>query len=696
MEDLEPYCCVFPQCIEQSVMYSDRKAWTTHMQTTHTTHWTCTSKAHKPCSFDTAEAYDDHMYTTHSEAFSEAQLPLLRKRSRVPTIVTFRECPLCGYIPSEDEMQILPQSRDTDGKPQDMGKAASDWIIKHLADHLEALAIKALPWQDAEEVKSESAESKHADDGTIESQEDSLSVDKLDSSSQGEMYQLTHKDGSVVFDDDDNEYDPTYNGCYDEEWGPFVPHPDYYGHDRDPVLQTLLRKLYIDTSSGTKHMTGPKLPAYLVPVERDSNFFAREHALSAIKDALCPDPENDVAAMAPKPFSFPRCYAIYGPGGMGKTQIAAHFAAVHRAKFDAVLWVHAENVSKIEQYFKDIAIELGLVARTSPDATDLAYTRDALKRWLVNPVKNQDGKEPAKVERASWLLVFDGVEDGEVLNNFWPYDGPGSILITSRNPYSWAASFEIKPFSVEEATEYLLHIIGKQVSVEEKSAAVTIARRLGGLPLALAQMGGIIAHTNISFSEFLQSYEERGGRQELLQWTFDVVRPQTSRYEYNVASVWAFDSLGKGSSLLNVLSMLDPDGIPERLFQESKLDADFSELVEIKSHYKTARNELLARSLVTGNKGNKTLFVHRLVQDVCRTRMGSNTFRKVFLLAVGLISGKWPFEKFTWRHGVARWTDCEELIPHVQRLKDIFREIAQSVDSIEDYALARLLVDAGW
>jgi hypothetical protein len=56
----------------------------------------------------------------------------------------------------------------------------------------------------------------------------------------------------------------------------------------------------------------------------------------------------------------------------------------------------------------------------------------------------------------------------------------------------------------------------------------------------------------------------------------------------------------------------------------------------------------------------------------------------------------WKFQKLTWRHGVARWADCEELFPHVQKLKAIFPSITPSPDAFEDFEFARLLIDSAW
>ncbi|KAI9656216.1 MAG: hypothetical protein M1821_004879 [Bathelium mastoideum] len=620
------------------------------------------------------------------------------------------ECPYCCIIlpvsnakaskwsPSEEELRRDIHRRDSVQFPRhDMDKIASDHIIKHLSIHLESLAVTALPWLDTvEDVQSERAQSEISDEDIEQDDGDSLASHGKRSISSLLSEEFTTE---LTWPDEDDTGDVASNdGSYEEEWG-FVPLPDYFGHNRDPVLQTLLRRHYLDTPfpGSLPQQPGPTLPLYYVPRDQDKNFFARKHTIQAIEQSLCSVHTEEMPA-ATKPVSFPRCFAVYGPGGMGKTQIAQQLVTTHRSQFDAIMWVNAENSSKILQDFNGIAIQLGLVSKDSIDATDQSFTRDIVKRWLVRPLKRQDKSSKSRREMASWLLVFDGVEDGEILNEFWPYDGPGSILVTTRTPYSWTTCLELKPFSIEEATEYLKRITGRRdMSEEEEAAAVKIARRLGGLPLALAQMGAIVCQRSVSFREFLRSYEGRDGQQEFLQWNIDKVRPQLSNYEHNVASVWAFDSLGRGAKLLlSILSRLDSDKIPEHLFEDSVATGDPLDLRELKQDYKTARNELLTRSLITRNKRDRALFIHRLVQDVITVRMGSSELRTTFFNAVRLVSGKWPFEKFRWRHSVKRWSLCEELLPHVESLKETYPEITPSIDSFEDYEFAELLIDAGW
>jgi hypothetical protein len=688
LEDLEPYTCVFEGCTDDFKLFQGKTTWVAHLQA-HSTCWRCTSKAHPAVSFASEDQFFTHMRSDHSRSFTESQLPVLAKRSKVPTSMTFQQCPLCSYVPSDNEIKTVPGATQAQ-----KDRSVSDRIIKHLAAHLEALAVKALPWQDeAEDRSEEGSETRRAEDVTAQSEGGSQILPFSDSAS---LHFPESSDGDPSLQDmptTNEEVTPPLDSAYEEDWG-FIKRPPYFGHDRDETLQPLLQRLFL-TDVASNEFSGPTLPAYLVPVSRDKNFYGREYALNAMQQTLCVGADDDFKVN--KPLSWPRCYAVYGPGGMGKTQIAAHFVSEHRKEFDAVLWVHAEDSGKIAQDYKDLAIGLGLVAADSRDAMDLDYTKDVLKRWLVDPQKDRSRESEKTPEKASWLLVFDGVEDGEVLNGFWPYNGPGSVLITSRNPYSWSASLELKPFNISEATSYLFHVTGREpVDGDEIQAAMTIANRLGGLPLALSQMGSIAASKDISFAKFLNSFEEHEGSQAFYDWRFpDKVR-YTSNYESNVASVWAFDRLEKGAALINVISFLDSDAIPESIFT-SPLQEHDSEVVRlVKADYFTARTELLARSLLTGNKGQRKLFVHRLVQDVARARLRQSDMRKYFLACVELINSKWTFQELTWRHGVARWGDCEELFPHVQRLKNMFPSITPSPDSFEDYELARLLIDSGW
>ena len=584
---------------------------------------------------------------------------------------------------------------DKDAK-RSKDKLISDLVIRHVASHLESLSVFALPYHDIDERPSRiDSESNKAEEVSTQSEDGSRADPQAVTSSQW-VEEEQDQGSPITSPSPDPEVNPEIvSGPFYEDWKRVPPLP-YHGHDRDPVLQPLLRSLFLNISTPTGSAHGPKLPAYIVPVNRNEDFFGRKVPLSAMEHALCPSvPLNQGAK---KPVIFPRTFTIYGPGGMGKTQIAAEFVSQHFKEFNAVLWVRAEDSDKIAQDFKDIAVQLGLLAADSVDAQDLNYARDVLKRWLVNPRKDLSAAEDSQdAELATWLLVFDGVDSGDVLNDVWPYEGPGSILITSRNPYSWTTSLELKPWDTASSTGYIFKRTGLPETDEAKSAAITIANRLGGLPLALSQVTGIIIHQEISLKQFVQSYGKREGDEEFLQWSEIDVGPASVDYRMSVASVWAFDRLGSGALLINTLSLLDPDGVPESLFINPSHEHDpLGDVAQLKEVYDNARDELLTRSLITESRREQKVMVHRLVQEAARLRMRPAELRKTFLTAVGLVAGQWPFEQLTWRHSTARWSICEELFPHVQRLKSIFSTITPAPESFDDYPFAKLIIDAGW
>jgi hypothetical protein len=54
---------------------------------------------------------------------------------------------------------------------------------------------------------------------------------------------------------------------------------------------------------------------------------------------------------------------------------------------------------------------------------------------------------------ANWLIVFKNADQPEIINDFWPSNGYGSILVTSRDPMTKTQFFfgdeglEVEPLS---------------------------------------------------------------------------------------------------------------------------------------------------------------------------------------------------------------------------------------------------------
>src|SRR4051794_33449977 len=111
-----------------------------------------------------------------------------------------------------------------------------------------------------------------------------------------------------------------------------------------------------------------------------------------------------------------------------------------------------------------------------------------------------------------WMLIFDNADNLEVLRHAWPTNSEGSVLLTTRDAnavHSPASKgFHVQPFDVADGSEVLLNLVGHDyTSTSNRKKAVEITKALGGLPLALTQIGGFIVQRKLSLRDFLPLYE---------------------------------------------------------------------------------------------------------------------------------------------------------------------------------------------
>ena len=382
---------------------------------------------------------------------------------------------------------------------------------------------------------------------------------------------------------------------------------------------------------------------------------------------------------------------------MGKTQLAISFVYDHRDRFDAIFWVHADKAAKIAEDFGKIASYLGLVNDKSPDARDPVVIRELVKGWLVNPVTQFNVSDDEATALASWLIVFDNVDEPDELEDYWPLDGSGCVLFTSRDPYTKDSHYlarsgeELKPLEKDEASQ----LLGKLTRKKDDGGAVV--DMLGGLPLAMTQIAAIIVKRGVSFAEFLTAYKEEEGHRALFEDENHLKSSRKLGYEHTLASVWALESLKHGSVVLDTIAFLDPDGIHEKILISYPHVVQLKDFPRTATTYQKAREELFQSSLVTKDQTGERLIIHRLLQDTARSKMTVERYRMMHATALSLVSSIWPFETFGWRHGVARWRVCEELFPHISRLRDLAGNVQPEMGSSwEDFRFVRIMNDTGW
>lgn len=293
----------------------------------------------------------------------------------------------------------------------------------------------------------------------------------------------------------------------------------------------------------TKEMS---LPCYMIPYGLNLRFFGRTFETDMLKKELDPQETHEQL----------KVIAIYGTGGVGKTQVALHYANTSLQLYDVIIWIPAETQIKITQALANFATKLGLPK--TEDVEDDFQSIQRVRNWL-----NTSGK--------TFLLVFDNVEHPEILEQIWPASIRGSVIITCRSQSvaskKTSAVMHLQCFATETGVDVLYSLSGLQPASEhEAAAAKTLVHLLGGFPLAMIQISELMTNRGYSYGELLHLYNKSA------QKIF--TRSETPlQYEYTLNTVWdvSFQSLSTESrTLLNLLAFFDPDRIPEWMLTNQK------------------------------------------------------------------------------------------------------------------------------
>ncbi|KAK5655319.1 hypothetical protein OQA88_5886 [Cercophora sp. LCS_1] len=127
--DLAPYTCIFEDCESPFALYVTREQWTEHARKSHSiSRWLCSrcsfdSPDEVSASFTTEADCKTHMIDNHGDLFSPEDIPFLLQLSK-RSVITPVSCPLC-----------LCDWNKVDVEEDD-----------HIAAHLHAFSLLALPW----------------------------------------------------------------------------------------------------------------------------------------------------------------------------------------------------------------------------------------------------------------------------------------------------------------------------------------------------------------------------------------------------------------------------------------------------------------------------------------------------------------------------------------------------------------------
>ncbi len=470
-----------------------------------------------------------------------------------------------------------------------------------------------------------------------------------------------------------------YNTISAWELGAYLP------ETRGLVLE-LARHLALDGHE-TRQLLEASLttlaPLWSVPWLRNPFFTGRQNLLHTLDEALGGTGSHDR----------PRIAALQGLGGVGKTQVALEYTYRHALEYSALFWVNAEGEEQLTASVLRIAEVLQLPERGEAEQPRIVA---AVQRWLGN--------------HDSWLLIWDNLDNPELLVHWLPATRRGTLLLTTRAQALGllAQGIEVTPMDQEEGIELLIRrakVLERQATSapihqviaqqpEEYASAVALTRALGGLPLALDQAGAYVEETGCQLSDYLERYRQQGmrllGRRGAT--ALEGEHPHSVTATVLLAYERARRQLPGAGDLLLVCAFLAAEAIPEEFFRlgAAHLGKDIQTLMEDGGHFDEAIGVLRSFSLVQRQTQARTISLHRLVQEILRAGIAEPERIAWQQQIARALNAAFPEVSHVVISHVEVWERCERLLPHALACLSTLPENAVGQETVE---LAQRIAD---
>lgn len=289
----------------------------------------------------------------------------------------------------------------------------------------------------------------------------------------------------------------------------------------------------------------------------------RVGALPALADcyqvrALTTTLKRGAEALRPAPIT----QVLTGLGGVGKSQLAAAYARSCADTVDLVLWVTATRREAVLAAYAQAVAQLGLHV-----SDDVEVAAGRFQSWMQTTDR-------------SWLVVLDDVADPADLQGLWPEGPRGCTLVTTRRTDSTMFGrgrrrISVGLFTQDEARRYLTAKLEENLSPDAVKQVDDLAADLGYLPLALAQAAAFMLNRNETCAEYRTRFADRSRR---LSEVFPT-DALADDYRLTIAVTWSISieaadhiaPIGTSHALLQLLSVLDPNGVPADLLRTKEL-----------------------------------------------------------------------------------------------------------------------------
>jgi tetratricopeptide (TPR) repeat protein len=275
--------------------------------------------------------------------------------------------------------------------------------------------------------------------------------------------------------------------------GDIAPKGDFVGRDKITYIHHSQPKKKINLDPKTAWEQFHQIPTDLVPdqgsipagsyfsMPKNPQFVGRKNQLIKLAKLLTQENQQTIAI------------AATGLGGIGKTQLAVEFCHRYGQYFGGgVYWLNFESEETARTDLAQVALLLNEEWQGLTIDEQITMVLNGPEGWT------------ADIPR---LLIFDNLEDPQLLRKYKPTRGGCSIILTSRRG-SWERT------GIEQLTTLPLGVLDRNESIAliqkmaphiAKEEADKIANELGDLPLALHVAGTYLDlfAESVSFDEYL-------------------------------------------------------------------------------------------------------------------------------------------------------------------------------------------------
>ncbi|RFU84699.1 TIR domain-containing protein [Streptomyces triticagri] len=394
---------------------------------------------------------------------------------------------------------------------------------------------------------------------------------------------------------------------------------DLHRLDENECVGALLGAVELPAKPVENAPAGPRFPGSTPGIwnapQRNSTFTGRGVILERVREQL----RSGMSVVLPQP------QALFGLGGVGKTQVALEYVHRFMADYDLVWWISAEDSGNVAASLAELAGRIG-----APGGEDINIASQEAVHMLGRGT-------PTK----RWILIFDNADSPEQLTRYFPAGGGGHILVTSRNQ-AWAqegASLPVDVFQREESVEHLTRrALGLSVQDAEK-----VAVAVGDLPLAVEQAAAWLAETATPIDDYLQQLNEQTTDVLALNQPTDYPKPVAATWNISIARLR--ERSPASVRLLQLCAFLAPEPISSHLLYSKEM------IEELKQVDPTLQERLLLGrvireigrfALAKVDQVSNSIQVHRLVQAVIRAQLTEEEQRHARHVVHTVLSGARP------------------------------------------------------